>query len=451
MLTRFQRGRLVLVCLFLLSLPAITPRLYSSDEVQYFAYLRSLWFDHDLSFENEYQHFYDAGIARSDGFHETFLERTTETGRRINFGTLGCAILWAPFYAVGDVVAHAAGAPLDGYSKPYVSAVAYGSAVYGFAAVLLGIACAERLGFAGLIPGLMVWVGTPLLFYMYVAPPFSHACSAFAVALFVTVWLRVRERWTPGGLFVLGVTAALMAMVREQDAFFVVGPAADFLVAPGRRTTIPAALAGIAGGVLAYAPQALAYLRLNGHLGPHASVEHKMSWSAPHVIQVLVSPEHGYFLWTPLAAIGIGGLIVMASHADLRRIALCMLLMVAFQVSIGGSVESWTVAGGFGQRRFVALSVLLIVGLAAGFSALAARAASSGAAVRRTAIAIAVVAVYWNIALSAEFAIGLMDRQRLQPARNAYDAFVTIPREAPSLAYRYLFDRQSFYASSGSR
>jgi hypothetical protein len=450
-LTRFQRGRLVLVCLFLLSLPAITPRLYSSDEVQYFAYLRSLWFDHDLSFENEYQHFYDAGIARSDGFHETFLERTTETGRRINFGTLGCAILWAPFYAVGDVVAHAAGAPLDGYSKPYVSAVAYGSAVYGFAAVLLGIACAERLGFAGLIPGLMVWVGTPLLFYMYVAPPFSHACSAFAVALFVTVWLRVRERWTPGGLFVLGVTAALMAMVREQDAFFVVGPAADFLVAPGRRTTIPAALAGIAGGVLAYAPQALAYLRLNGHLGPHASVEHKMSWSAPHVIQVLVSPEHGYFLWTPLAAIGIGGLIVMASHADLRRIALCMLLMVAFQVYIGGSVESWTVAGGFGQRRFVALSVLLIVGLAAGFSALAARAASSGAAVRRTAIAIAVVAVYWNIALSAEFAIGLMDRQRLQPARNAYDAFVTIPREAPSLAYRYLFDRQSFYASSGSR
>jgi hypothetical protein len=54
--------------------------------------------------------------------------------------------------------------------------------------------------------------------------------------------------------------------------------------------------------------------------------------------------------------------------------------------------------------------------------------------------------VYWNVALSAEFAIGAMDRQRLQPARNAYDAFVTIPLEAPSLAYRYLFDRQSFYA-----
>jgi hypothetical protein len=59
---------------------AVTTRIYASDEVQYFAYLRSLWFDRDVSFENEYQHFYDAGIARSQNFHETFLERTTETG-----------------------------------------------------------------------------------------------------------------------------------------------------------------------------------------------------------------------------------------------------------------------------------------------------------------------------------------------------------------------------------
>ena len=103
------RPRVLLICVFLLSLPAVTPRIYSSDEVQYFAYLRSLWFDHDLSFENEYLHFYDAGIARSDGFHETFLERTTDTGRRINFGTIGCAILWAPFYPRRVQFIHAVG------------------------------------------------------------------------------------------------------------------------------------------------------------------------------------------------------------------------------------------------------------------------------------------------------------------------------------------------------
>jgi hypothetical protein len=115
------------------------------------------------------------------------------------------------------------------------------------------------------------------------------------------------------------------------------------------------------------------------------------------------------------------------------------MLMVALQVYVGGSVESWTVAGAFGQRRFIALTPALILGYAA------LEAGLRGAAARRALAAIAIVFVYWNLALTAEFAIGLMDRQRLEPAKNAYDAFVTLPRMAPGLAYRYLFDRASFY------
>jgi len=184
-----RRQWVFLLCLFLISLPAVTTRIYSSDEIQYFAYLRSAWFDRDLSFENEYQYFYDRGIAKSDGFRETFLERTTATGRRINFATIGCAILWAPFYLAGDIAARVSGAPLDGFSKPYIAAVAYGSAVYGFLALVLAILAAQRLQLNAFAGALAVWLGTPLLFYMYVAPPFSHAVSAFGVALFTYVWL----------------------------------------------------------------------------------------------------------------------------------------------------------------------------------------------------------------------------------------------------------------------
>ena len=76
--------------------------------------------------------------------------------------------------------------------------------------------------------GLIVWLGTPLLFYMYVAPGMAHACSAFAVAVFVNVWLDVRARWSVRGLVALGASGALMVMVREQDVLFVLGPALDF-------------------------------------------------------------------------------------------------------------------------------------------------------------------------------------------------------------------------------
>ena len=141
----------ILLLLALVSLPAVTSRIYASDEVQYFSFLRSLWFDRDVSFENEYQHFYDAGVARDYNFHETFLERTTETGRRVSFATIGSALLWAPFYAAADVgvlLARAGGStiPRDGYAWPYVAAVCYGSAIYGIAALLLSIRAAGTVG-----------------------------------------------------------------------------------------------------------------------------------------------------------------------------------------------------------------------------------------------------------------------------------------------------------------
>ncbi len=116
--------------------------------------------------------------------------------------------------------------------------------------------------------------------------------------------------------------------------------------------------------------------------------------------------------------------------------------MIGLQVYVGGSVESWTVAGAFGQRRFVALTVLLAIGLAG------LHAVTRGRRARVVLASVAVLCVWWNLALIALFGTGLMDRQRIELARNAYDVFVTIPRMAPSLAYRYLIDRDSYYRRS---
>lgn len=449
-----------------MSLPAVTARLYSSDEVQYFSYLRSLYFDRDVSFENEYRYFHDRNIAQSAGFHETFLERETGAGRRVNYATLGAAILWSPFYAAADGWARATGTDEpNGFTAPYVRAVAYGSALYGFLAVLLSIRAARvihgppdlqirrdhprrpdlQVGrhHGAFYAGLAIWLGTPLLFYMYVAPPFSHACSAFAVALFVNVWLHVRRSWTARGAFALGLSAALLAMVREQDVFLALGPLVDFAWSARSslraRPVITATLAGLGGTLLGYLPQLLAYKALNGYPGPAEHVQRKMYWYAPHGLQVLASPEHGLFFWTPLAVLALAGLFVVRE----RIVAASLMIMVASQVYVAGSVESWTVAGAFGQRRFVNLTIILVIGLTALWAAAAARKSRLSVSL---AVAVTVCA-WWNLALMAQFATRLMDRQRLEPARNAYHAFVTLPLSGPGLAYRYLTDRHSFYES----
>lgn len=467
---RLSPGRLgLLILAFLISLPAVTPRIYASDEIEFFAFLPSLWFDGDVSFENEYQYFYDRGIARSPAFHETFLERTTETGKRANFGTIGSAILWSPFYAAAHLLVRLRGGQADGLSAPYIAAVAYGSAMYGFAAVLLSIAIARRVLKGAPHPSstlivsaaLATLLGTPLLFYMYIAPPMSHAPSAFAVSAFVLAWLVVREAWSTRGLMVLGALAGLMAMVREQDAFFAIGPAIDYLWTLGRRgkdapRRSPAGL--LAGAVtcgIVYVPQALAYLSLNGRIGPSSITARKMTWTAPHALEVLGSPEHGFFFWTPIGVLGMAGLCALAAGSaaaaddpgrirvsDRRLLGVCMLFMVAAQVYVAGSVESWTLAGAFGQRRLVALTPLLTVGLAELLRLATARGRPVIAAV---AVA---VCIWWNVGLMVQFGSGLMNRQRIEVARIAYNNFVIVPRRLPELAYRYLFDRSSYYDRS---
>jgi hypothetical protein len=471
-----RRELAVLAAAFALTLPLITPRIYASDEIQYFAYLRSLWFDHDVSFENEYQHFWDAGIARGHGFHETHLERQTETGKRISFATIGAAILWSPFYAVADAlvaVGLAGGGVRDGYGPPYVRAVAFGSALYGWLAVVLGWAMAHRLGLGrGALPAaLAIWFGTPLVFYMYIAPPMAHACEAFAVAAFLAVWLHVRDRWTIGGGVLLGALAALMVMVREQALFLVITPAVDWALAwwrapqdtlaPQRRRLLAHAAAGSAAFLTGYAPQLLAYLALNGAPRPSPLVARKLNWLSPHGLEVLFSPQHGLFFWTPLAllaliglAAGLSGMLGWAARPTLARrregasafwIALGLLLAVLSQIYIAGSVESWTVAGAFGQRRFVGLTAVLLIGLAALWPA-DRRFGPAPLRARASVVALFVLATWWNLGLMAQFGGGLMDRQRLTLADNAYHTFVTVPLRLPDLVYRYVFARHSFYA-----
>ena len=459
-----RRMRWILaILLFALTLPAVATRPHSADEIEYFCFLRSLWFDHDLSFDNEYRYFADAGYTRDPQFRQTFLDAETATGLRPTFATIGAAIMWTPFYAVADAgvrVARLAGSPVvaDGFSWPYLAAVAWGSACYGFLSLLLSASLARRLTGRGSAAAIAVALGTPLVYYMYAQPGFAHACSAFAVALLVWTWMRVRVTWSIGGVALVGALAALVTMVREQEAFVLIAPAADYawtLIQHRDRRAIRdgvvrAAVAG-AAFTIAFLPQAAAYIALHGRLRPSPVVANKMDWTAPWATRVVASPEHGWFFWSPLVVLALAGLVLMAVGREppgmpARRTGLLLLVAVASQVYVSGSVATWTLAGAFGQRRFVGMTVCLVVGLAW----LISRAAAVPTARALSAVAI-VLTVWWNLGLAIQFGEHSMDRQRMEPLRNAYTTFVDVPVRLPSLVHRYLFDRASFYQShSGS-
>ncbi len=259
-------GGLLIVALFLLLLPLSTPRIYATDEVQYFAYIRSLYFDGDLDFRNEYQHFAEIGLSNGDPavFDALLRDHPTDpplipaTGLYRNVAPIGAALLWSPGFVLADLlvrVANLLGAhiPATGYSWPYITAVCSMSALYSLLGLLLTYRLARRYSseFAATLATIAVWLATPLVFYTYILMPWSHAPGFFLFALFLTLWLRGVGDRLPGeegkpiisslaergarrslGMWAwLGLVGGLMTITREQLGLLLIMPAVEGLVA----------------------------------------------------------------------------------------------------------------------------------------------------------------------------------------------------------------------------
>ncbi len=453
-------GRRALVVLFLLLLPLVGTRIRGADEIEYFSYLPSLLIDGDLECANQYEHFYALDPEGLRGFKQTFLERREPaTGRAINFGPIGSALLWAPFYLlvhVGVLVARAFGASVaaDGLSQPYIAAACYASALYGCLGLLLLhdlLARHARVGErAATWSVVAVTFGSPVLYYLTVAPAFSHASSLFAVSLLLWLWLR-RPDAGPGWWALVGAAGGLAALVREQDGLFLIAPGLALLwrlvTHDDRRATLTRGLAMGATAALTFVPQLLAYHAINGRYGPSRLVQRKLSGSSPHFFEVLFDPAHGLYAWCPLLLLATLGLAwaFWRARDDARTapnttpralVTLALGVALLLQVWINGALESWTQAGAFGSRRFVSATPVFAWGLAAVLAGLLAR--------RRRALAVALVlaALWWNIALMMQFGLRLMDRQRLEWPRVAVQQVTVVPARLARTLWLYLADRE---------
>jgi hypothetical protein len=343
-------------------------------------------------------------------------------------------------------VARALGASVeaDGFSWPYVAAVCYASAGYALLGLLLihhGLVRAG--GFTDLDAAWALgalWLGSPLLYYVTLAPGFSHACSLFAIALVVALWLRLRARPEAGlaSWALLGAAVGLAGLIREQDALILVLPAAELARRAWRDKDWARALArGLAlgaGTAVVFLPQLLAYRALNGALGPSRLVTQKMRYWSPHFLEVLVDPGHGVFVWSPLLLLATVGLVVAWRRGGGVVPALAAALLLT--AWINGSVESWSQAGAFGSRRFVGMTVVFAWGLTALVEAARPRLKGAGVAT------VLGLFVWWNVSLMVQFGLRLMDRQRLEWPRVALNQVTLVPRELGRVGWLFFTDRE---------
>ena len=343
-----------------------------SDGFYYFAFLRSIVNDHDVSLANDY-----ALI----GIGNDALLTPTSTGYAQTAWSIGPALMWMPFYVVGDVGArylasHGAKVAVDGSPFPYREAICIAGLFYG----LLGFWFCYRLAaryFPDLVAAiamLAMAVGSFMLWYLVKEPTMSHATSMCVVAAFLYAWSATgggRKPWLWGALGVLG---GLMLAVRWQNLIFFAFPACDIALAIRSRDASErrGALAGgglfAAGAILGFLPQMIAWNAIYGSPLAVSPLSPRMYWSSPDIVGMLWSSRNGLFATSPVTYLAAIGLVVWA----LRRSTTAWLSLGVFcmAVYVNASVADWWGGSAFSARRFDGSIVLLVLGLAAGIEAL---------------------------------------------------------------------------------
>ena len=165
-----------------------------SDAFYYFAYLRSIAFDRDVDFTNDYPL-----LGLSDKAY--LWQPPTVTGYAHTTWAIGPAILWAPFFGGAHLAAlrqqgQGVQVATDGSSYPYRQAVCIAGLFYALLGTWFSIRAARQFFPASIAAtGVALVVGGSfILWYAVAEPTMAHAPTMAVVAAFVWYWTATMGR-----------------------------------------------------------------------------------------------------------------------------------------------------------------------------------------------------------------------------------------------------------------
>lgn len=331
----------------------------------YYLYLRSLYFDNDLDFNNE--------IARYDKLYDTDLSQRalTSMGKIGNPFAIGWAIFLSPFFLLArgfDVIGGATHNDLLGFSAVYQLFLGFGSVFYAIIGAVFLFDALRRL-FSQTIAWLTtvaVILCSPLLHYIIYEPLMSHNLAFFAgCVLFwyaIRIWQSEKIDWKD--VFTLGIIGGAIVLIRWEHAIFLLLPfCLLFQKWRGNILTKLSALAvsAVVAGVL-FIPQLWAWHCLYGgyFLVPQGS--DFINYYSPHFFSVLFSSYHGLFSWHPFLFLGLAG--VCAAWKKSRGLAVLLLAVFLLETYLHGSLKDWWGGSAFGARKMCGLLFIFAYGIA---------------------------------------------------------------------------------------
>lgn len=462
---RSRNSERLLFLFFALSLPFLNPWV-RGDGVGYYAYVRAPLIEHSFDFIRDYQHanatFRD---ARLDEYGRPKPFTLTSTGHLDNHFSVGPAILWTPFLLLthsGVLLARALGSSVsaDGFSAPYRITIAFATALYGFVGLLLAFRLArhyveERWA---LLATFSIWWASSLPVYMYFNPSWSHAHSAFVVALFIWYWHETRFARSLAQWCLLALIAGLMIDVYYVNIGVLIILAFEaiprYLSALRRHSPDSAETLRLSALFVSHFLFALVLLAslmpifitryiIYGNAFESGYIPLRdWLWFSPALLSVLFSADHGMLVWTPVLLFSVLGLFLFWRRVPCIG-APFLAAFVAFYVFIA-CYPDWDGISSYGNRFFVSLTSLFILGLAVLLDRFAQFFASRRVALATAALPL-VLLVLWNAGLIFQWGTHLIPpRGPVSFSEVAYNQFFVVPRQLSADLRRYFFKRKAF-------
>jgi hypothetical protein len=438
----FSRRVKILLALFVFSLPLVNPWV-RGDGVGYYAFGRSILIGGNLDFTKDWlaaNSSFRLGRVNSYGYISQ--NQFTVTGHLDNHFTIGPAILWSPFLLIAHLSVKASQifgshVSADGFSSPYRIAMALGTAFYGFLGIWFSFLlakkyCGEKWAF---LAALGIWFASSLPVYMYFNPSWAHAHSAFAVSLFLWYWDRARAARTWAQWLILGVIAGLMMDVYYVNAALLIVPLMESLAGfwdrlkAGEIERIKQLficnVIFVITILIALAPTFITKKIIYGSY-LHLGYTERWFWKSPAFLKVCFSAEHGLFSWTPILILSVAGLVLLRRYdRDLSLFLTGGFLLYLYTI---GCYQNWDGISSFGNRFFVSLTPIFVLGLAAFFDWLGRAWQEHRAALFASIVTAALIA--WNLGLIFQWGTHLIPARGPISWRDAaYNQVAVVPAQ----------------------
>jgi hypothetical protein len=358
----------ILAAIFLLHYVVVGQAVYG-DGIYYWAFTRSIYFDKNIDFSNEFTHQYSPTRNNSQ------LPEQQHTAQDVtNKYPIGAPLAWLGFFALADILTVILSLfgmfSRNGYADLYQIIVGFGNIFFVVSGVwilykLLQVYKQSKLI---ILTVLTMLFGTNLFYYASIDVINSHPFSFFVSSVYFYFWYNTFKTKTTKDWLLLGGLLGLLTLTRNQD--FVLGSLLIpelYVLMKSHTHSLYNKFFALFGLFVVFSlmllPQILVWNNLYGSVQniPYLTGNQAFDFLHPHLLGVFVNFDTGLLFYTPVFVLSLFGTGVLFKMN--RYIALCLILPFLLQYLLIASWSGWHQGESYGMRMFLSLIPLFTLGL----------------------------------------------------------------------------------------